>query len=234
MPHCVLFRGNAEGVIRKNLIKTGYIKSIIGLPANLFYGTDIPACIIIIDKENADERTGIFMIDASRDFAKDGNKNRLRERDIYKIVTTFNKQITTDPHYARFVPMREITGKNSYNLNISRYIDSGIREDLQSIKAHLKGGIPATDVDSMERYRSVFGFLKSKLFSLLREGFYQLNIRKDEVSSLINEDEEFSAYADKINAAFMAWRNKIDDELHCKSPIWTQQSKQPIFDINRP
>ena len=213
LPHGVLFRGNAEGEIRKALIKTGYIKGIIGLPANLFYGTGIPACIIIIDKEDADERTGIFMIDASHDFVKDGNKNRLRERDIYKIVTTFNEQITEDPHYARFVPMSEITGKNDYNLNISRYIDSGISEDLQSIEAHLKGGIPAYDVDGMERYWSVFGLLKNKLFSVLRDGFYQLNVSKDEVRPLIHEDEEFSSYADKIDNAFVAWRSAVDQEL---------------------
>ena len=213
LPHGVLFRGNAEGEIRKALIKTGYIKGIIGLPANLFYGTGIPACIIIIDKEDADERTGIFMIDASHDFVKDGNKNRLRERDIYKIVTTFNEQITDDPHYARFVPMSEITGKNDYNLNISRYIDSGISEDLQSIEAHLKGGIPAYDVDGMERYWSVFGLLKNKLFSVLRDGFYQLNVSKDEVRPLIHEDEEFSSYADKIDSAFVAWRSAVDQEL---------------------
>lgn len=213
LPHGVLFRGNAEGEIRKALIKTGYIKGIIGLPANLFYGTGIPACIIIIDKEDADERTGIFMIDASHDFVKDGNKNRLRERDIYKIVTTFNEQITDDPHYARFVPMGEITGKNDYNLNISRYIDSGISEDLQSIEAHLKGGIPAYDVDGMERYWSVFGLLKTKLFSVLRDGFYQLNVSKDEVRPLIHEDEEFSSYADKIDNAFVAWRSAVDQEL---------------------
>lgn len=213
LPHGVLFRGNAEGEIRKALIKTGYIKGIIGLPANLFYGTGIPACIIIIDKEDADERTGIFMIDASHDFVKDGNKNRLRERDIYKIVTTFNEQITDDPHYARFVPMSEITGKNDYNLNISRYIDSGISEDLQSIEAHLKGGIPAYDVDGMECYWSVFGTLKKKLFSVLRDGFYQLNVSKDEVRPLIHEDEEFSSYADKIDNAFVAWRSAVDQEL---------------------
>lgn len=213
LPHGILFRGNAEGEIRKNLIKTGYIKGIIGLPANLFYGTGIPACIIIIDKEDADERTGIFMIDASRDFVKDGNKNRLRERDIYKIVTTFNEQITTDPHYARFVPMSEIKGKNGYNLNISRYINSGIDEDLQNIEAHLKGGIPATDVDGMERYWSVFSQLKNKLFSTLREGFYQLNVPKDEVRGFIHEDKEFSAYADKMDAAFMAWCSEVDEQL---------------------
>ena len=213
LPHGVLFRGNAEGEIRKTLIRTGFIKGIIGLPANLFYGTGIPACIIIIDKEDADERTGIFMIDASRDFVKDGNKNRLRERDIYKIVTTFNEQITTDPHYARFVPMSEITGKNDYNLNISRYIDSGITEDLQSIEAHLKGGIPAYDVDSLDRYWAIFPQLKHKLFSILRDGFYQLNVVKDDIRRIIHDDEEFSAYADKLDNAFTQWRESVDGEL---------------------
>lgn len=213
LPHGVLFRGNAEGEIRKNLIKSGYIKGIIGLPANLFYGTGIPACIIIIDKEDAAERTGIFMIDASRDFVKDGNKNRLRERDIYKIVTTFNEQITIDPHYARFVPLTEITIKNDYNLNISRYIDATIGEDIQNIDAHLKGGIPVADVDGMSCYWSVFGKLKNKLFSALREGFYQLKVSKEEVRTIIHEDEDFSAYADKIDAAFTAWRSAVDIKL---------------------
>lgn len=213
LPHGVLFRGNAEGEIRKALIKTGFIKGIIGLPANLFYGTGIPACIIIIDKEDADERTGIFMIDASRDFVKDGNKNRLRERDIYKIVTTYNEQIVADPHYARFVPLSEITEKNDYNLNISRYIDSDITEDLQSIEAHLKGGIPAYDVDGMDRYWGIFAQLKDKLFSVLREGFYQLNVPKDEIRSVIHNDTEFSAYADKLDCAFMQWREAVDGEL---------------------
>lgn len=149
LPHGVLFRGNAEATIRKAIIDKGYIKGIIGLPANLFYGTGIPACIIIIDKADAAERKGIFMIDASHDFVKDGNKNRLRERDIYKIVTTFNQQITDDPKYARFVPNDEIKKKNEYNLNIPRYIDSSTPEDLQDIDAHLHGGIPAADVDSI-------------------------------------------------------------------------------------
>lgn len=143
LPHGVLFRGNAEATIRKAIIDKGYIKGIIGLPANLFYGTGIPACIIIIDKADAAERKGIFMIDASHDFVKDGNKNRLRERDIYKIVTTFNQQITDDRKYARFVPNDEIKEKNEYNLNIPRYIDSSTPEDLQDIDGHLHGGIPA-------------------------------------------------------------------------------------------
>lgn len=213
LPHGVLFRGNAEATIRKSIIDKGYIKGIIGLPANLFYGTGIPACIIIIDKADAAERKGIFMIDASHDFVKDGNKNRLRERDIYKIVTTFNQQITDDPKYARFVPNDEIKTKNEYNLNIPRYIDSSTSEDLQDIDGHLHGGIPAADVDSMEKYWALFPGLKSKLFSQMRDGYYQLNIPKEDIRNVVYNDSEFSAYAERIDDAFDAWMQMVDSGL---------------------
>ena len=213
LPHGVLFRGNAEAAIRKTIIDKGYIKGIIGLPANLFYGTGIPACIIVIDKEDADEREGIFMIDASHGFVKDGNKNRLREQDIYKIVTTFNNQISTDPKYARFVPNYEIKITNDYNLNIPRYINSSTAEDLQDIDAHLRGGIPAVDVDSMENYWNLFPKLKEKLFSPLRDGYYQLNVSKDDVRTIVYTDGEFSAYSARIDAAFEAWKNDVDAGL---------------------
>jgi Type I restriction-modification system methyltransferase subunit len=120
LPHGVLFRGGAEGQIRKSLIEKKYIKGIIGLPTNLFYGTGIPACIIVIDKEHADQRKGIFMIDASKGFMKDGNKNRLREQDLHKIVDVFNKELEV-PKYSRLVKFGEISdAKNDYNLNIPR------------------------------------------------------------------------------------------------------------------
>lgn len=230
LPHGVLFRGNAEATIRKAIIDKGYIKGIIGLPANLFYGTGIPACIIIIDKSDADERKGIFMIDASHDFVKDGNKNRLRERDIYKIVTTFNQQITDDPKYARFVPMDEIKVKNEYNLNIPRYIDSSNPEDLQDIDAHLHGGIPAADVESMDKYWALFPKLKEKLFSVMREGYFQLNIPKDDVRNAVYNDEEFSEYADRIDAAFDAWKNQVDAGL--RSIDEDVDVKQYIVDLS--
>ncbi len=101
LPHGVLFRSNAEAQIRKQIIRRGYIKGIIGLPANLFYGTGIPACIIVLDKEHVAGRSGIFMIDASKGFAKDGNKNRLRHQDVHKIVDVFNRQFEW-PKYARY------------------------------------------------------------------------------------------------------------------------------------
>ena len=139
LPHGVLFRGNAEATIRQTIVDKGWIKGIISLPPNLFYGTGIPACILVIDKEGAENRAGIFMIDAGKGYVKDGSKNRLREQDIYRIVTTFNEQITTDPKYARFVPNKEIKEKNGYNLNISRYIDSSDPEDIQDVVFVKKG-----------------------------------------------------------------------------------------------
>ena len=133
LPHGVLFRGNAEESIRIEVLKKKYIKGIVSLPGNLFYGTGIPACIIIIDKENADERDGIFLIDASRGYKKDGNKNRLREQDIEKIVQTFTHRLEIKGYSS------DILEGNGGNLNIPRYIQK-IDDTLpQNIAAHLKG-----------------------------------------------------------------------------------------------
>ena len=211
LPHGVLYRGNAEATIRTTLIKKGYIKAIIGLPANLFYGTGIPACIIVLDKEGAGSRDGIFMIDGSRGFVKDGNKNRLRERDIYKIISAFRDWRDEDK-YSRFVPLAEIVRKE-YSLNIPRYIDSGEPEDLQSIDGHLNGGIPAVDVDSYSKYWKLFPNLKSMLFVPLRGGYYRSVLPKVEISHTIYADKEFSAYADLIDNAIEAWKSGVWDKL---------------------
>ncbi len=164
LPHGVLFRGNAEADIRRALVRKGYIKGIIGLPANLFYGTGIPACIVVIDKENAQARKGIFMIDASAGYMKDGPKNRLRAQDIHKIVDVFNKRLEVDK-YSRMVSFEEIE-RNEFNLNLPRYIDSQTPEDVQDIAGHLQGGIPAADVEALKKYWDVCPSLKR---SLMRE-----------------------------------------------------------------
>ncbi len=164
LPHGVLFRGDAEGAIRRNLVQRGYLKGIIGLPPNLFYGTGIPACIVVLDKEGAAARKGIFMIDASKGFIKDGNKNRLREQDIHRIVDTFTKQAEI-PRYSRLVPVSEIAdAKNDYNLNLPRYIDSTEPEDMQDIDGHLRGGIPNRDIDALDRYWQVIPGVRATLF----------------------------------------------------------------------
>ena len=206
LPHGVLFRGNKEADIRRNLIERGYIKGIIGLPANLFYGTGIPACIIVIDKENADHRTGIFMIDASKGFLKDGNKNRLRAQDIHKIVSVFNKQ-TEIEGYSRLVSKSEIVTANGYNLNIPRYIDNSDPEDLHDLDAHLNGGIPNTNIDALDDYWEVFPTLRQELFKANgRPGYSDPQVETQQVKTTILSHNEFTDYQQRVTAVFEMWR----------------------------
>jgi len=209
LPHGVLFRGNAEADIRRNLIRQGYIKGIIGLPANLFYGTGIPACIIVIDKAGAKARLekpdrGIFMIDASKGFKKDGPKNRLREQDLHKIVDVFNHQLT-ETRYSRMVSLDEIEG-NAYNLNIPRYIDSSASEDLHDLSAHLKGGIPNADIEALDEYWQVFPSLRKDLFAPQREGYSQALVKASEVKKTILEHDEFKQFAEQSLTHFEQWK----------------------------
>ena len=205
LPHGVLFRGNAEGEIRKNILKKGYIKGIIGLPANLFYGTGIPACIIVLDKDHATHRKGIFMIDASKGFVKDGNKNRLREQDIRKITDVFTQQAEV-PKYSRMVSMTEIAdAKNDYNLNIPRYIDTQEAEDIQNIEAHLQGGIPLGDIEVLKAYWKVFPNLNKTLFSPLREDFVELQVPAQELRQRIFDHPEFVAFNTAVQKDFDQW-----------------------------
>ncbi len=207
LPHGVLFRGNAEAEIRINIIRRGYIKGIIGLPPNLFYGTGIPACIVILDKENAENRKGIFMIDASRGFIKDGNKNRLRAQDIHKIVDVFNKQLEI-PKYSHTISTVEIE-KNEFNLNIPRYIDSQEAEDIQDIEAHLKGGIPNQDIEDLQNYWSVYPTLKTSLFEeSKREGYSELKITQKEIKETIFSYPEFIQCTKTIEETFTIWKER--------------------------
>ncbi|WP_026439409.1 type I restriction-modification system subunit M [Acidocella facilis] len=206
LPHGVLFRGNAEAEIRKNLIRKGYIAGIIGLPPNLFYGTGIPACIIVIDKQDAPSRKGIFMIDASAGFMKDGPKNRLRDMDIHKIVDTFIKRQDV-PKYARMVGFDKIE-KNDFNLNLPRYIDSQTPEDAQDIAGHLQGGIPVADVDALQAYWAICPKLRKTLFTPNRAGYVDLAVEKSAIKAKIHAHPEFAAFISGMNAHFAAWREK--------------------------
>ncbi len=214
LPHGVLFRGNREAEIRRSLIRHGLIKGIIGLPSNLFYGTGIPACIVVIDKEGAATRTSVFMIDASRGFKKDGPKNRLREQDIRKVVDVFNALVTC-PGYSRMVPVDEIgSPANDYNLNIPRYIDAADAEDIQDLDAHLRGGIPVTDVDALSAYWEVLPSLREQLFEPgIREGYVQAKVPAADVASVTLMNPEFVSYAASVREVFLKWRTTHEAEL---------------------
>jgi len=217
LPHGVLFRGNAEGAIREQLVRSGYLKAIVGLPPNLFYGTGIPACILVLDKGNAAARRGIFMIDAAQGFRKDGAKNRLREQDIHRIVDTFRQQQDV-PGYARLVPFDEIAGdKNAFNLNLPRYIDASAPEDRHDIHAHLNGGIPAQDVDALADYWQALPALRSALFSPLPPAaeapgvrastpYLRLNVEPAHIKPTLLAHPQFSAFSQQASAVFARWR----------------------------
>jgi type I restriction enzyme M protein len=223
LPHGVLFRGNAEGTIREKLIKKGWIKGIIGLPANLFYGTGIPACIIVLDKENAQSRSGIFMIDASKRFKKDGNKNRLRAQDVHKIVDTFNKQLPIDK-YSRMVTYTQIE-ENDYNLNIPRYIDSSEAEDIQDLYAHLNGGIPISDIDNLSEYWNVFAGLSEELFApSSKVGYATAKIELTQIKSHILKHSRFTEFRNSVYALYRSWDHyerfyNLDKGFHPKELI---------------
>ncbi len=214
LPLGVLFRGNAEAVIRKQILQRGYIKGIIALPANLFYGTGIAASIVVIDKESAAQRKGIFMIDADGGFMKDGPKNRLRSQDIHRIVDVFNKQQEIDK-YSRLVPLHEIADpKNDYNLNIPRYIDSQEEEDKQDIAAHLQGGIPSRDVDALHEYWDVYSSMKKTLFQpSARPNFWDLTVAPEEIKNTIFNHSEFEAYSAQMQMVFDQWKDKNSSYL---------------------
>lgn len=232
LPLGVLFRGNAEGQIRKKIVQRGYIKAIIGLPPNLFYGTGIAACLVVINKEDADKRSHIFMIDASKGFMKDGNKNRLRERDIHKIIDAYNNFLEI-PKYSRLVPITEIADpKNDYNLNIPRYIDSQDEEDIHDIEAHLLGGIPKADVDALENYWSVYPSLKQQLFRTIenRPNYYQLILPKNEIKNTIFNHHEFTAFGKQMNEVFNQWKNQTINYI--KNLVKGLKPKQEIKTIS--
>lgn len=228
LPHGVLFRGNAEAEIRRNLVRKGYLKGIIGLPANLFYGTGIPACIVVIDKEDAQARRGIFMIDASQGFMKDGPKNRLRSQDIHKIVDAFTRRLDI-PGFSRTVSFDEIE-KNEFNLNLPRYIDSQKQEDRQDIEGHLRGGIPQSDIDALKAYWDVCPGLKKALFKECRPGYVELAIDKSTIKSTIFGHPEFTAFIGGMNKHFDVWRARSAEKL--KALKAGHHPKDVIFDLS--
>ncbi|MGL2501797.1 type I restriction-modification system subunit M [Helicobacter pylori] len=204
LPHGVLFRGNAEAQIRKNLLIKGYIKGVIGLAPNLFYGTSIPACVIVLDKENAHARKGVFLIDASKDFKKDGNKNRLRDQDVQKMIDTFNayKEI---PYYSKMVGLEEISA-NDYNLNIPRYIaakQESEKDLFALINSHKASYLPKNEIEAYDPYFKVFKELKNTLFKKSdKEGYYALKTECENIKDYITQSLEYQTFHASVLSAF--------------------------------
>ena len=208
LPHGVLFRGAREAGIRRELLRRGFVKGVVGLPANLFYGTGIPACIVVVDKAHAHTRKGVFLVDASRGFRKDGPKNRLRDQDVHRIVDVFNRQVDV-PGYARMAPLAEIADPaNDWNLNIPRYVDAGEPEDLHDLDAHLRGGVPDRDLDALGDCWRVFPSLRDALFERIpgRAGYSRPRVDARQVGAAVRNHDEFRAYRKLAADVFAIWR----------------------------
>lgn len=217
LPHGVLFRGNAEYEIRKDLINRHIIKGIIGLPANIFFGTGIPASIIVIDKKNSATRQGIFFIDAKDGYMKDGAKNRLREQDIRRIVDVWNSGQDV-PHYAKFVSWKEIEA-NDYNLNIPRYIQPIDTEIVQDIESHLKGGIPNSDIDRMQDIWDVCNTLRDNLFAPSdgRDDEHivsTLRVPIEQIAETVKNDESFIRQFQMFQLSLNEWTALVKPQMY--------------------
>jgi type I restriction enzyme M protein len=238
LPHGVLFRGNAEEAIRTNLINAGIIKAVIGLPANLFYGTGIPACIIVLDKKNKVAKRDIFMIDASKGFVKDGNKNRLREQDIHAIIDAFDN-LSNNDKFSRLVPYAEIE-KNGFNLNIPRYIDSSLPVDMQDIQAHISGGIPESDIDQLSKYWLAFPTLRKSLLKIgTRSGYLDFLVDTAEINMLIHSNSDVDTFKKDVIKEFEVWRRVALKSLEgigkdTRPKIFVKDISEKILDCFKP
>jgi type I restriction enzyme M protein len=225
LPHGVLFRGGSEGEIRKNLIEKDKIDTIIGLPANIFFGTGIPTIIMVLKpvRKNND----ILIIDASKGFIKDGNKNKLRSSDIRKIVDTVINRRTVDK-FSRVVSKDEIR-ENEYNLNIPRYVDSNEEAETWDIYASMNGGIPNSEIDELNKYWTLFPTLKSKLFIPLNDKYSKLTDK--DLNEVISNDESVKKYREEFNKTFNNFDKYLVDRLiNNMSDLTISSEKQVITD----
>lgn len=200
LPHGVLFRGNTEGAIRREIIKAGLIKAIISLPAKLFYGTDIPACVVILSKEPSSK---IQFVNAANDFIKDGNKNKLRQRDIHKLVRAIANQETI-PNYSYIVSYQDIEA-NDYNLNISRYVEPEAPEDHSDLGGLIYGGIPQSEIEGLNHYWGCCPDLKNQLFEEIRPGYF--DVCQKPLNDFILEHPNIYALKTKTTELFQQWFN---------------------------
>lgn len=207
LPHGVLFRGGDEREIRKNLIEKNNIDTIIGLPANIFFGTGIPTIIMILKKQK--ENTDIQIIDASKGFVKEGKNNKLRACDIKKIVDAVINRCDV-PKFARVVSRSEIR-ENDYNLNIPRYVDSSDEQESFDIYASMFGGVPTEEINKYNEFWKAFPSLKDELFRKVNDNYSELST--EEISEVINNNSEVIAFKNNFEKSLENFEDYLANNL---------------------
>ncbi|MDO4876260.1 MAG: type I restriction-modification system subunit M [Oscillospiraceae bacterium] len=207
LPHGVLFRGGEEGEIRKNLIENNKIDTIIGLPANIFFGTGIPTIIMVLKQKRSN--TDVLIVDASKGFEKVGKNNKLRASDIKKIVDVVTLR-TDSSKFSRVVSRDEIR-KNDYNLNIPRYVDSSEKPESWDIYASMFGGIPVSETEDLREYWEAFPEMKTALFAEINEAY--VCFKTDDIRKTIERHEDVRRFGESFNKAFEGFDIYLNDEL---------------------
>ena len=207
LPHGVLFRGGEEGEIRKNLIENNHIDAVIGLPANIFYGTGIPTIIMVLKQKR--DRTDVLVIDASKGFEKVGKNNKLRASDIKKVTDVVTKRLDVDK-FSRVVSRDEIRA-NDYNLNIPRYVDSSEKPESWDVYASMFGGIPAKEIANLDAYWSAFPSLKDTLFEMGNGPYASLKV--EDVKKAVSEHQDVKAFIQHYNSAFDGFEGYLNQEI---------------------
>lgn len=207
LPHGVLFRGGEEGEIRKNLIENNNIDTIIGLPANIFFGTGIPTIIMVLKQKR--DNTDILIVDASKGFEKVGKNNKLRASDIKRIVDVVVNRLDVEK-FSKVIT-RETVRENDYNLNIPRYVDSSEKPESWDIYASMFGGVPKSELDDLNEYWEAFPTLKDEIFEYINNEYVQL--KTDDVKKVIKMHSDVQEFADNYNGAFNNFADYLYDEL---------------------
>ena len=207
LPHGVLFRGGEEGEIRKNLIEQNHIDAIIGLPANIFFGTGIPTIIMVLKQKRSN--TDVLIVDASKGFIKVGKNNKLRASDIKRIVDVVTKRESVQK-FSKVVSRDEIR-KNEYNLNIPRYVDSSEAAESWDIYASMFGGLPLSEIDELKEYWIAFPELRNALFENTSSAY--CNLRVESIKKAIKEHSDVCSFENKYRDVFSGFDEYLYDEL---------------------
>ena len=214
MPHGVLFRGGIEHDIREEIVRDNLVEAIIGLPGKLFYNTGIAACIFVINKQKDEKlRDKILFIDASKEFGSGSNQNFLRPEDVEKITTIYEKKEEV-PGYSKVVPLKDLE-ENQFNLNITLYVDHGSGEELQDVRAHIKGGITLVEANSIMEKTHAFGLNVETILSLKQDGYYEFSeeFKSGDLERKIREDPKVIKTINDYHAAFASWWLNVEEEL---------------------
>lgn len=225
LPHGVLFRGGEEEKIRTNLIENNHIDAIIGLPANIFFGTGIPTVIIVLRQQR--DRDDVLIVDASKEFVKEGKNNKLRACDIKKIVDAVVKR-ENNPKFSKKVSRQDIRD-NNYNLNISRYVDSSDDAESWDIYASMFGGIPNSEIDDLSNFWNAFPSLRAQMFA--SDGTPYSSLASQDVKQTIENNADIQNFANNFEASFQSFPTFLQEELIAKMmTIRVSQEEKTLSD----